>query len=263
MVSPVAESLPKGSIASTKKTVIHVLHVDDDAGYLKTAKMILKMQDSFYVETVSSVEEAMEKMEEKMFDVIICDYIMPGKDGLEFLKELRDSGNSIPFIIFTGKGREIVAIKALNLGADQYVNKIGKPEAVYSELAHGICTVVKGKKAEEALRESEKEKSAILDSMSELVSHQDLKHRILWVNRKAADSVNMKAEQLKGHYCHELWAKSVNPCTGCPIAEIIKTGQPQQGEITTPDGRVWSISGYPIKDANGNVTSVVEVVSSC
>jgi len=262
MVSPVAESLPKGSIASTKKTVIHVLHVDDDAGYLKTAKMILKMQDSFYVETVSSVEEAMEKMEEKMFDVIICDYIMPGKDGLEFLKELRDSGNSIPFIIFTGKGREIVAIKALNLGADQYVNKIGKPEAVYSELAHGICTVVKGKKAEEALRESEKEKSAILDSMSELVSHQDLKHRILWVNRKAADSVNMKAEQLKGHYCHELWAKSVNPCTGCPIAEIIKTGQPQQGEITTPDGRVWSISGYPIKDANGNVTSVVEVVTT-
>jgi PAS domain S-box-containing protein len=262
MVSPVAESLPKGSIASTKKTSIHVLHVDDDAGYLKTAKMILEMQGSFHVETASSVEEAMEKIEEKTFDVIVCDYIMPGKDGLEFLKELRDSGNTIPFIIFTGKGREIVAIRALNLGADQYVNKIGKPEAVYSELAHGICTVVKGKKAEEVLRDSEKEKSAVLDSMSELVIHQDLKHRILWVNRKAADSVNIKAEQLKGRYCHELWAESANPCAGCPIEESIKTGQPQQGEMTTPDGRVWSISGYPIKDANGNVTNVVEVVTN-
>jgi DNA-binding response OmpR family regulator len=64
----------------------------------------------------------------------------------------RERGNSIPFIIFTGKGREIVAIKALNLGADQYINKIGKPEAVYGELAHGIHTVVKGKKTEEELR---------------------------------------------------------------------------------------------------------------
>jgi PAS domain S-box-containing protein len=259
MVSPAAGSLPKGNTASTEETLTHILYVDNEAGLLKAAKPILEMQSSFHVETASSVEEAMKKMEAKTFDAIVCDYIMPGKDGLEFLKELRDSGNSIPFIIFTGKGREIVAIKALNLGADQYINKIGKTEAVYSELAQGIRTVVKGKKAEEALRDSEKEKSAILDSMSELVSHQDLNHRILWVNKKAADSVNMKAEQLKGRYCHELWAKSAKPCAACPLEETIKTGQPQQGEITTPDGRVWSISGYPIKDVNGNTTGIVEV----
>ncbi len=43
---------------------------------------------------------------------------MPGKSGLDFLKELRASGNDIPFILFTGKEREEVAIQALNLGAD-------------------------------------------------------------------------------------------------------------------------------------------------
>jgi PAS domain S-box-containing protein len=121
--------------------------------------------------------------------------------------------------------------------------------------------ITERKKAEENLEKSEKEKSAVLNSMSELVIHQDLKHRVLWVNRKAANSVNMNDEQLRGRYCHELWAKSVNPCTACPIEETIKKGQPQQGEITTPDGRVWSISGYPIKDANGNVTSAVEVTT--
>jgi PAS domain S-box-containing protein len=262
MVSPAAWSIPKGNTASTEETMTHILYVDNEAGLLKAAKPILEMQGSFHVETASSVEEAMKKMEAKTFDVIVCDYIMPGKDGLEFLKELRDSGNSIPFIIFTGKGREIVAIKALNLGADQYINKIGKTEAVYSELAHGIRTVVKSKRAEEALKNSEKEKRAVLDSMSELVIHQDLKHRILWANKKAADSVDMKVEQLKGRYCHELWAKSANPCNGCPLEDTIKTGQPQQGENITPDGRVWSISGYPIKDANGQVTTVVEVLTN-
>ena len=52
---------------------------------------------------------------------------MPIKNGLEFLKELRDQQSDIPFILFTGKGREDVAVKALNLGADRYVNKNGSP----------------------------------------------------------------------------------------------------------------------------------------
>jgi PAS domain S-box-containing protein len=262
MENPAAVSLLKGNTATTEETPIRVLYVDDEVGLLKAAKRILEMQGVFRVESASSVKEAKEKMEAKTFDVIVSDYIMPGKDGLEFLRELRESGNSIPFIVFTGKGREIVAIKALNLGADQYVNKIGNPETVYSELAHGIRTAVKGKKAEEALRDSEKERIVVLDSMSELVIHQDLKHRILWANRKAADSVTMKPEELKGRYCHEIWAKRAAPCTDCPLEASIKTGQPQQGEITTPDGRVWSINGSLIKDEDGNVTSVVEVVTN-
>ena len=76
---------------------------------------------------------------------------MPIKDCLDFLKELRDNGNNIPFILLTGKGREEVAIKALNLGANHYFNKIGKPETVYGEVANGILQTVARKKAEEQL----------------------------------------------------------------------------------------------------------------
>ncbi len=97
----------------TEKRPIRVLHVDDEAVFLKVAKQCLEMQGLFQVETASSVEEAMEKMKKKTFDTIVSDYVMPGKNGLEFLKDLRDSGNDVPFIIFTGKGREEVAIKAL------------------------------------------------------------------------------------------------------------------------------------------------------
>ncbi|MGD2066842.1 MAG: PAS domain S-box protein, partial [Candidatus Bathyarchaeota archaeon] len=262
MAKPTAEQLPKNENAHTKKHLIHVLHVDDEPEYLKTAKAILEMQGTFQVETASSVEEAMKKLETKNFDAIISDYIMPGIDGLEFLRELRASGNTTPFIIFTGKGREIVAIKALNLGADQYINKLGNPEAVYSELSHGIRTVVKGRRAEEALRASEKEKRAVLDGMFECVNHQDLNHKILWANSKAADCANMKPEELIGRYCYEVWGNSTKPCIGCPLEEAIKTGQPQQGEMTTPDGRIWSITSSPIKDANYQVTSVVEVATN-
>jgi PAS domain S-box-containing protein len=149
MLESSAKKLQKKPVSSKPESLIRVLHVDDDDDFLRCSKPFLEMQDSFQVETALSVKEALQKIRQKQYDVIVSDYIMPGKDGLEFLKELRESGNNIPFIIFTGKDREIVAIKALNFGADQYINKIGKTETVYSELAHSIRTVVKGKKAEE------------------------------------------------------------------------------------------------------------------
>jgi PAS domain S-box-containing protein len=131
------------------------LHVDDDTGFLKVAKQCLELHGNFVVETASSVDVAEGKMKMKAYNVIVSDCMMPGKDGLQFFKELRQKGDRIPFIIFTGKGREELAIKALNLGADGYFNKLGEPETVYGELAHGICQAVKIRKAEEALRESE------------------------------------------------------------------------------------------------------------
>lgn len=95
---------------------IRVLHVDDDKSFLEVSKECLQMFGFFDVDVASSVDEALEKMRKKVYDVIVCDYQMPGKNGLQFLEELRNSGNDIPFIVFTGKGKEDVAIEALSRG---------------------------------------------------------------------------------------------------------------------------------------------------
>ncbi len=122
-----------------------------------------------------------------------------------------------------------------------------------------IRDITERKKMEEALKASEREKSIILSTMSELVVRQDLRHRILWVNRAAAQSVNLTPEELVGHYCHQIWHQSSQPCTGCPVAKARDTGEPQEGEIATPDGRRWLIRGYPVKDASGKVVELIEV----
>lgn len=140
---------------STKLYLIQVLHVDDDIGFLRVAKQCLELFGRFEVDTAHSADVAKGKMKMKAYDVVVSDYMMPEKDGLQFFKELRQEGDKTPFIMFTGKGREEVAIKALNLGTDGYFNKLGKPETVYGELAHGIFQALKITKAEEALRESE------------------------------------------------------------------------------------------------------------
>lgn len=134
-----SEGIMERKNADMNKHALKVLQVDDDPSFLKVAKQCLEMQGGFQVDTARLVEEAREKMKKESYDVIVSDYQMPGKDGLEFLKELREKGNDVPFIIFTGKGRQEIATEALNLGADGYFSKIGDPETVYNELGQGIC----------------------------------------------------------------------------------------------------------------------------
>ncbi len=115
------------------------------------------------------------------------------------------------------------------------------------------------KQVEEALRQVEQEKSAILNSMSELMVCQDTEHRILWANKAAAESVALSIEQLVERHCYEVWSERNKPCVGCPVAKARETGKPQETEQTTPDGRVWLIRGYPLRDASGNLFGLVEV----
>ncbi|MBA7680353.1 hypothetical protein ES703_88668 [subsurface metagenome] len=116
------------------------------------------------------------------------------------------------------------------------------------------------KRAEEALRRIEQEKIAILDSMSEVVVFQDMEHRLIWANKAAGESMDTPPAQLAGRYCYEVWHQRSEPCVGCPITKAIETDQPQQGEMTTPDGRVWFVGGYPVRDANGDIMGIVESV---
>ncbi len=184
---------------------MRVLHVDDDAGLLEVAKEILMMEGNLEVAVALSVDEAFRKMRESSFDVVVSDYEMPQKDGLEFLKELREEKKDIPFIIFTGKGREEVAMKALNLGADGYYNKQGSPETVYGELAHAIFSLVENKKTEEALCRSEEKYQGLFDSTLDGIIVSDAKGVVMSANpaaalmlgyENAAELVNLPASTL-------------------------------------------------------------------
>jgi PAS domain S-box-containing protein len=113
---------------------------------------------------------------------------------------------------------------------------------------------------EQLLRKTEWDKLAILNSISELVIHQDTEHRILWTNKAAVESVGLTTEQLVGRYCYEIWPQRNQPCEGCPVARARQTGKPQKAEIATPDGRTWSVRGYPILDEYDRVTGIIELV---
>ncbi|MFO7966218.1 MAG: PAS domain-containing sensor histidine kinase [Archaeoglobaceae archaeon] len=122
-----------------------------------------------------------------------------------------------------------------------------------------IRDVGERKKAEKRLKESEKEMAMVLGSTSELIVHQDRLHRVVWANNAAANSVEETPENLKGRYCYDVWHHRNKPCENCPVDKALVTGETHEGEITSPDGRVWLIQGNPVKDDGGRITGVVEV----
>ncbi len=152
---------------SSKKKNIRILHVDDDPCFLEVTQQSLTMENHFDIDIVTSVDDALKKMKNQTYDAIVSDYELPQKNGLEFLKSIREQENEIPFILFTGKGREEVIIKALNLGADRYINKHGPPEVVYCELADAIIKTVERKKSRQNLKTSAENYRLLFESIDE------------------------------------------------------------------------------------------------
>src|SRR4030042_1175243 len=261
MAKSTIESSTEAILNVAKTEAIKVLHVDDDLVFLEVAKQCLEMQDEIDVDTVSSVDEALEKLKQKDYDAIVSDYQMPGKDGLEFLKELREKGNTVPFIVVTGKGREEVAIEALNLGADQYIDKHGNPEAVYCELAHSIRVAVERKKAEEALSAERDKLETVTRSIGAGLAIISKDYHTLWAN----DVLKQIFGDVEGKICYSIYNQRNDICPKCGVQEIFETGKAkvvheQVGKDV--DGKtIWSeITATPIKDRDGNITAVLELI---
>lgn len=122
-----------------------ILFVDDDKLLLTQTKIFLEREDEgFEVDTARTVDEALELMDEGQYDAIVSDYKMEEKDGLDLLEDIREEGDDITYIMFTGKGNEKVAQKALNLGANRYIRKKGDARSQYHKLAEALEEEVKG-----------------------------------------------------------------------------------------------------------------------
>jgi PAS domain S-box-containing protein len=265
MTKSVSESSAAILSSSVTEGPMRVLHVDDDSSFLTIAKECLRMHGEFQVETARCIEEAKDKLGREKYDVIVCDYQIPGKDGLEFLKELRKEGNDIPFIIFTGKGREEVAIKALNMGADGYFNKNGEPKTVYGELAHGIRQALERKTAKAERWQREEKLRATLDSSPDPIIISDLDGSIIDCNEATLtltgypskkeivgkNSFEFIAEKDRERALKNLKKASEQEAVKNVEYTFLKKGKEEyQGELSVT----------ALKDSSGNITGFVGTI---
>jgi len=108
-----------------------VLVVDDDGAIRNAVRRVL-VKAEFVVTTVGSASEALELLKNQRFDAIVTDIMMPGMDGLEFLRRLRQRDRELPVIILTGHPTFESAVIAVKEGGFRYVMKPFEAEELSS-----------------------------------------------------------------------------------------------------------------------------------
>ena len=123
------------------KFIAHILVVDDDDGIRSLVKQYLN-ENKFLVTTADSAEDASEKVKIISFDLIVLDIMMPGKSGLDFIK---DNNNKLetPIILLTAKGEPSERIEGLEVGADDYLAKPFEPKELILRIQNILNKTIK------------------------------------------------------------------------------------------------------------------------
>jgi PAS domain S-box-containing protein len=183
-----------------------LLYVDDDETMLGVNKIFLEKTGEYSVDIATSAHEALDRIASADYDLILSDYQMPEMDGIELLKEVRIRHGNLPFIIFTGKGREEVVMEALNNGVDYYVQKGPDIKGMLAELKHKINRAIERNKTGDELKKSRQQLTDIINFLPDATFVIDTSGRVIAWNHAIETMTGIRKEDIlgKGDYEYAL-----------------------------------------------------------
>jgi PAS domain S-box-containing protein len=235
----------KGLVEQSLSESIHILHVDDEPDFAElAAAFIQRTDDRFDVITATSVEEGIERLSNNPIDCVVSDYDMPRKNGIDFLQEARQQREHIPFILFTGKGSEEVASKAISTGVSDYLQKETGTEQ-YTILANRIKNLVEQHRAEQTRVWLD----AIITNSNDGIIMMDTDSMIRLVNPAVEELFGYSSEDLIGQSLAHIMPPRYRDNHFQAVARYLNTGKQNLD---------WNAIELPFLDSSGNevLTSV-------
>ena len=229
-------------MAAPTRRQIRVLHVDDDREFADlTAAFLERNADRLTVETATSADRALELIDDPP-DCIVSDYNMPGTNGIELLRAVREEYPDLPFLLFTGKGSEAIASDAVSAGATDYLQKQPGTDQ-FELLANRIRNAVDQHRTEARLRETREEYAAVFENARNgllLVAVEDDGFRYRRCNPRAVELTGRSREEIVGQTPREaLGPENEQTVVGAYRACVQRRGSVEYTvSLTLPVGRV-------------------------
>jgi len=183
---------------------IRVLHVDDDPGLSEvTERFLERADDRIAVESAADAEEGLGLLDDDV-DCVVSDHEMPGRNGVEFLRAVREKYPDLPFILFTGKGGEAVASDAISAGVTDYLRKQSGTDH-YELLANRVVDAVEGVRTERRLEAQRRRFSILFERLTQPVVEIEYEDDVPVVQR-----VNSAFEEVFGYDASAIVGESLD-----------------------------------------------------
>ncbi len=188
---------------------------DEDDYFLVKAWLSQVKHGQFSLEWVSRYEAALQAVAASTFDVVLVDYQLGSRSGLELIREAIAQCQTIPFILLTGRGNYEVDLTAMEAGAADYLSKA---ELTAPLLERSIRYAIAQKRAEQIMRRAYEKVEVLVDERTE---------ELIQTRRKLIDSV----DQERRHLAQEIHDGPIQDLLGITYLMIGKSGATSQEEL--------------------------------
>jgi len=244
---------------------VRILHIDDDPNLLSLVRTKLEAE-GYRVDIAATGREGLAAFDESLHDLVIVDYLLPDCNGLQVLETLVARGVGVPVIIATGAGSEEIAVRAMKLGAADYIHK-----ETYDKFFRLLPSVIEKAmrrrelerqkyRAETEMRESEERLRSILASIDDTVLVTDKAGLFLAARAPGSNGRTATASaEWVGATFSDVFPPGVATQFETAFAGVQATDQVEQFDysLLAEGGEVWfNAKVSPLKDVHRDFAGV-------
>jgi PAS domain S-box-containing protein len=233
-----------------------VIIEDEDAHFSLMKRAIAKDFPHASVHHFQEASTCLERLDNIIPTIIITDYLLPGMNGIEFLEALSHKGRDIPVIMITGQGDENVAVRAMKLGAIDYLVKSGD---FFTLLPTVIEKVVRKNRLEQSLLKSEKRFQDMAENTSDWIWEIDAQGKYIYSNPVVEDIIGYSRDEVIGKYFYDFFSSENKEALKARIFELmaeIKSIESLDNILLRKNGMevIMETSGVPCLNSAGNIS---------
>jgi len=225
-----------------------ILLVEDNPGDARLIREMLAEAGygDFEIEAVPRLAPGLARLARGGIDAVLLDLGLPDSQGLETFIKTQAQEPHLPVVVLTGLADEALGLKAVRLGAQDY---LVKDKVDGSLLARALRYAIERQQVQDALRAERRRLYSLLDGLPAFVYLKAPDYTIRFANRGFRELFG----DPEGRHCYEVVPGGDKPCENCPSFQELETQTYYKWELTRPGkDRTYQVYNYPFADIDGS-----------